>query len=536
MHYKVIEASNGLEALELLERTKDGLPDLIITDVLMPKMDGYELVRRLRSDLRLKNMPVIFLTGTFSGFAETALSKSGGVASHLIKPVAPEGLRRAILEALENKPNEDHGISRSYEQEHLQLLTNHLSSKVEELEKTNNELRQEVHKRRQAESEALEAKNNLAAISDSIPQLSWQILKSGQLRYVNLRWRQFHNCWESPLWLKNWSAFFHPDERENLVQLIRDSLASNKNFSHEAYLLKLPERVYVPHWISALVIPNSWSSEPSWFGTCTDISSQKEYEQQLIRLKEQAESLSRAKSEFLNNVSHELRTPLTAILGFSEILQEEELGSAQDAFVDRIHSGAKRLVHIMSDIISISELEAGDQNSHPEMFSLEKLLRRLRQEVGDLAAGKGLQFKLLLPPDLKDNLKSHPEVIRRILSHLMENAIKFTDAGYIQLKVSVQKRRSEMACLVFDVEDTGVGIAFKFQSSLFQPFSQADSSVTRLHGGLGLGLILSRRLAQSIGGSLELIRSTPGVGSSFRLKVPLSYSENPTETAWSQAN
>lgn len=497
--YLVLEASNTLEALEVV---KSSLPDLILTDVLMPGLDGFELLRRLRQFPDFDRIKVVFYSATFFDEAEFKFAKDMGVVSHLQKPLSPKELCCAIESALKQSTPKVHNLDTGFDQEHLRLVTNKLSKKVEELEKANEDI--------------IQAKNFFKSLADSIPQLAWQASKEGFLIYTNERWKHYHHIYSEKVGLLQWADLVHPDDRSMFLEKTFTAFRRLENISFEARLWSPAQRSYFTHLISAKVVQQSVDQDPYWFGTCTDISMQKDYEAKQVVLKEQAEKLSRAKTEFLNNISHELRTPLNAILGFCEVLQAEALEN-QIGFLDRIKSGALRLNSILEDVVSISEIEAAGAVTSRTFFSLSDFINELVNKYRPRAQMKGLEL------NVKNEIKSggstfgNPDVFLRILSHLLDNAIKFTSSGKVQLRIFETFEIGSVKKLNFEIEDTGIGIEKPIQSILFKPFSQADSSPTRKHGGLGLGLLLSRKLAHSIGAELELVSSFPMQGSCFRL-------------------
>lgn len=500
--YSILQASNTLDALQVV---KNFLPDLILTDVLMPGLDGFELLRRLRQSSEYDPIKVIFYTGTFGDTAELKFAQDMGVMAHLQKPLHPKELCQAVKQALSQPAPQAKKLDYEFDQEHLRLVTNKLSKKVEELEKANEEI--------------ILAKNFFKSLADSIPQLAWQASRQGLLIYTNERWKQYHHVYSEKVSVNDWANFVHPDDRSLFLKNTFGAFQGIQNISFETRLWSPEQRKYFTHLISAKVVQQSMDQDPVWFGTCTDISSQKDYEMKQILLKEQAEKLSRAKTEFLNNISHELRTPLNAILGFCEILQSDDLNLNQINFLDRIKDGALRLNSILEDVVSISELEAGGGLTMQSSFFLPDFINDLVRHYRPLAQAKGLEMEVIVKTQSAQKILGYPLVFKRILDHFFDNAIKFTAKGQIKFRILeiLSSEGDSSKSLVFEVEDSGVGIDPKIHELLFKPFTQADSSLTRKHGGLGLGLLLSKKLAHSIKAEVDLVSSAPLVGSCFRL-------------------
>ncbi|MBN2445728.1 MAG: response regulator [Phycisphaerae bacterium] len=250
-----------------------------------------------------------------------------------------------------------------------------------------------------------------------------------------------------------------------------------------------------------------------------DISDQKRAERELARAKEAAENATRAKSEFLANMSHEIRTPLTAIIGFAEALLATDMSAAERFDAARtVHRNGRYLLQIINDILDLSKIEAGRM----EMAYCDCPPCEVVAEIASLmqvrAESKGLQLKCDYAGPIPATIRSDPVRLRQILLNLVGNAIKFTEVGCVQLHASLHSEDSGHM-LYFDVLDTGPGMTPSQTERLFKPFSQVDTSASRKYGGTGLGLALSRRMAQALGGDVELIESSPGRGSRFRARV-----------------
>jgi signal transduction histidine kinase/HPt (histidine-containing phosphotransfer) domain-containing protein/BarA-like signal transduction histidine kinase len=245
-----------------------------------------------------------------------------------------------------------------------------------------------------------------------------------------------------------------------------------------------------------------------------------------------ADAANRAKSEFLANMSHEIRTPMNAIVGFTHLLGRSRLTAEQRDKLGKIDQASKALMDVIRDILDFSKIEAGRMELELAPFSLRELLADVQGLVELTAARKGLALKITC--DGAEDL--HPVGdegrLRQVLANLLSNAVKFTHAGSVQLRVRQEPAEVEQLRLRFTVEDTGIGIAPDQLARLFQPFTQADASITRRFGGTGLGLTISQRLVQQMGGRIE-VESAPERGSRFHFALRFERADvDALDTRW----
>lgn len=260
-----------------------------------------------------------------------------------------------------------------------------------------------------------------------------------------------------------------------------------------------------------------------------DITERKQHAQLLEAAREKAESANRARSDFLANMSHEIRTPMNAVIGFSELALDDAESDTQRGYLRQILESSKSLLGILNDILDFYKIEARQMTLDTGVFDLDELLNSMKRMLASRAHDQGLELTVIKDAEVPNLLVGDQLRLRQILINLLGNALKFTGQGKVSLSVRQVQVSDAGVELDFCVQDSGIGMSPEQLSNLFQPFVQADNSITRRFGGTGLGLTISRNLAQLMGGDIQA-ESVAGEGSSFHFQVML-IAANPTQIA-----
>ena len=259
-------------------------------------------------------------------------------------------------------------------------------------------------------------------------------------------------------------------------------------------------------------------------GIGRDVSARIMAEEVLRDAKEKADEANRLKSEFLAMMSHEIRTPMNGVMGMTDLLLESELDDDQRELATLARSSAESLLRIINDILDFSKLEAGKLELASEEFDVAKLVEETCELLAERAHRKGVRVHCHVDPNITGEVTGDGNRLRQVLVNLVGNAIKFTEQGSVEVEVGLKNRADGRCVVAFEVRDTGVGIDAKDQARLFEPFSQVDGSSKRRFEGTGLGLIISRRIVNAMGGDIHL-RSQPGKGSTFSFEVNVACAE-----------
>lgn len=500
--FEVLIARDGENALQKLQRIT---PDLILLDVLMPGIDGFETCRRLKEQPSTCDIPIIFMTA-LADPVDKVKGLTLGAVDYITKPFQQEEVLARVST-------------------HLRLR--HLARQLVD---QNAQLQAEARSRQLAEN-ALRASEEkfVKAFRANPGPIMIATLEEGRLVEAN---QTFCQTLGYPIEtilnhrFQELSLFQSSDACDHLLAILRDQKAV-RNFECELRTQTGDIRCCL---ISAEVI--MVRDIPCILAMMIDITDCKQAAIAMEQAKAAAELANQAKTRFLSNISHELRTPLNTILGYTQLLERDTaLSTEQQTYLETINRSSRHLLTLINDVLEMTKIEAGQLVLNPSVCDLPNLLQTLTAMLEPKVLAKDLHLTLDLAADVPSYIHVDETKLRQILLNLLSNGIKFTDQG----QVSLQIRRlgdlpdeDQSVMLQFAIADTGSGIAATELDSLFDPFVQTESG-RRTQEGTGLGLPISQQFVNLMGGQIT-VESTVGVGSVFRFNLPVGVAaaqENP---------
>ncbi|MCP4344320.1 MAG: response regulator [Desulfobacterales bacterium] len=507
--YIVRSVPDGFQALS---SARADHPDLILLDVMMPGISGYEVCRQLKADEQTGNIPIIFISALNEVTDKVKGFSLGGV-DYITKPFQTD--------------------------EVLARVRTHLSLRKlqKRLEKKNARLQKEIIERKQMEKVLRHNERKYRLLAENASDVIWARDPEMQFTFVSPSLERLLGYKPEELddlALQDLLAHFSLDDMLNITDEshtdetydyeVSESLRFDQEFKH-----KNGSTVWADTVLTYLYDNNSQLT--GFLGVVRNITERKNAEEKLKKYakeleiaKKQAETASRAKSEFLANMSHEIRTPMNAILGFSEILMNKVEDSAHKNYLKSIYSGGKALLALINDILDLSKIEAGKLEIQPEPVNMKRVLNEIEQIFLYKFQEKGIDFFLNISEQMPEAMILDEVRIRQILLNLIGNAAKFTSRGYVKLSAyctaseefSDGEQASDKSDIVFEVEDTGIGIPQDQQELIFESFRQQDGQKARKYGGTGLGLTITKKLAEMMNGDIS-VKSEADRGSTFKI-------------------
>lgn len=384
----------------------------------------------------------------------------------------------------------------------------------------------DITERKKVETALKSSEERFRSMVESLPDPYSEINLEGAITFVNEAFEHETGYSREELIGKNFSILLD----ENNARLAKRAYAEIYKTGHPVKNLELEWISKNGHAVLAEVSVNPISQTDGtvigFQSIYRDITERRQMEVALSRAKEAAEVANNAKSEFLAGMSHEIRTPMNAILGMADLLTETPLNKEQQKFVQIFREAGENLLGIINDILDISKVEAGQIHLEHIPFDLGKLVEQTGDILSVRAHQKRLELTCRIAPGVPTNLMGDPTRLRQVLINFIGNAVKFTESGEVMLDVkpahpSAVHSEPHPVALTFSVKDTGIGIPADKIHSIFERFTQADSSTTRQYGGTGLGLTISKSIVDLMGGTIA-VESEPGKGSVFSFTAPFA--------------
>lgn len=502
--YNLVTAKSGAEALNLLSYYDFAV---ILLDVQMPEMDGFETANRIKQIQNCRYTPILFVTAINSEDRNCIYKgyEYGGAVDYIFKPFDGRILRSKVAVFVD-----------------LYLKSKKLEQQNQIIKDSSRQER--VLKLAQLEVESLKRYQNLA---DSIPHIVWRAKPNGTMDYFNQVWMDYTGLTDQQSLGIGWQSAFQKEDLHQLLRAWMRAMLSNENFQAECRILD-HTGIFRWHWISVVAEKNITGETIAWLGTCTDIEKRKYMELKLVETSKEAEAASLAKTQFLANMSHEIRTPLNSIIGFTDLILSAEHNSNSDQSNNLaiIKRSGQQLLKIIDEVLDISKVETGRLTIELSEVDLGTLLVDMKSILLIQAREKNIELDVRFLTMIPRKVITDATRYRQILTNLIGNALKFTSEGTVSIQFSwVASKKVNQGNLHCKISDTGPGINSNQHDRLFQPFMQVDSTTTRRFGGAGLGLSLSRRLAQALQGDVYLENSQPHVGSTFCAQIQATVPE-----------
>ncbi|MGZ8783038.1 MAG: response regulator, partial [Gaiellaceae bacterium] len=433
-----------------------------------------ETATLIRAREQSETTPIIFITAHARAEVRPDLY-SGGAVDVIFAPVRPEELRAkvSVFASLFNRADE-------------------LAVRAREVQSTADQLR---------------------LLTDAAPVGIFQTDCRNRYVYTNPRWSEITGISAAAALGERWDTIIGSDERAVLVAESPDGNVDRADISHRFETAVAGAASRIVH-VTSRSIPDSDGGIAGWVGTLSDVTAEAGAEAAMAEARDKANEASQLKSDFLANMSHEIRTPMNGVIGMTDLLLETELDARQRDYAQTVRNSGEALLTVINDILDFSKVEAGKLDMEEVEFELRPVVDGVVDLLATSAQAKGLELVAVVDDAVPGVISGDPGRIRQVLINLIGNAIKFTAAGEVVVRVSREQPVGADAVIRFEICDTGAGIPAEKLALIFEPFVQVDTSTSRRYGGTGLGLSISGQLVALMGGDCG-VTSTLGSGSAF---------------------
>ena len=491
----LVRATSGEEALRCLLHQDFAV---ILLDVQMPGMDGFETATLIRNRGRSRHTPIIFLTAFSTSDQMLFKGYSLGAVDYLLKPLDPNILTSKVIVFVE-----------------LFKKTEAVKQQAAQLVAVNAELKQ--------------SEERLRSLSTCSPIGIFEIDTEGGCRYTNPRYQIICGLKPAESLEKIWLESVHPEDKERAISSWSTYIYQGRDYSEE-FRFQTAHGIVRSVQVRSSPMLSSQGELLGYVGTLEDITERKQAEEvraQVIReqtARHEAEAANRMKDEFLAVLSHELRTPLTSMLGWSKILRSKKLDEkATSRALEAIERNAISQMQLIEDILDVSRIIRGQLRLNVSAVNLITVMEAALEAVRPLAEPKDIKLNTVLDTSV-GSVYGDPARLQQVVWNLLTNAIKFTPkGGRVEVSLSVICNEEQITHKYAQIEviDTGIGISSEFLPKVFERFRQADSTTTRSHNGLGLGLAIVRHLVELHKGTISAQSPGTGEGATFIVRLPL---------------
>ena len=501
--HEIIESTNGVEAMIAAQQDP---PDLIISDIMMPEMDGFELCLRVKNHEKLKHIPFIFYTATYLDTEDEELGLLLGASQYLAKPMDPQELFSAIKQIFEGLKSDDQMIPEALSSDEHKLLTKYFKTVNNKLTKRNLELVKKQEELERLSKEYVDLYDNAPDMYVSVSADSASILQCNETLLTNTGYSRDEVIGASIFKL------CHDDCIDEVNQTFQEFVETGDVHDKELILKRKDgSRIDVSLNVNSIRDKSGkiLHSAFSW----RDITKRKQAELEIANALSGAEAANKVKDQFIANISHEIRTPLNSLVGFSDLFRQRyhDIIQVKDQKIfDYVTDSSNRLMHTVDSILNLSQIEAESITLHPEKIDLAAIAKVVIQSLKQVADEKNLELCYIEPKE-PEFVLADEYTIYQALINLADNAIKYTTKGTVEIKLGSTNEQ-----VTLSVIDTGIGISDEYQTRIFDPYTQESEGYTKQFQGVGLGMALVKKYLELNDVELELV-SKKGVGSTFTL-------------------